>query len=160
MTVAQKSKILASDILGLTFFPAGAILAIDGTVTPAKDDDDVVIGASINNTILPDWYICDGENNTPDLREKFIMGSSAAGSTGGNNNKPVSLSAENLPSHTHGVTDGGHVHGGKMLRGRIHDGRRVGSASCADGLWEGDTSPAKTGISLGSAGETNPSPVE
>jgi hypothetical protein len=61
-----------------------------------------------------------------------------------------------MPAHTHGVTDYGHVHGGKMLRGRIHNGRRVGDASCADGLWEGDTSSAKTNISIQDAGSSAP----
>lgn len=51
------------------------------------------------------WKLCDGQNGTPDLSDKFIMGASTAdniGETGGNDR--VTLSIENLPAHTHGVS--------------------------------------------------------
>lgn len=41
---------------------------------------------SATGTVRKDWHICDGTNGTPDLREKFIRGSSTTyptGSTGG-----------------------------------------------------------------------------
>lgn len=54
------------------------------------------------------WYLCDGTNGTPNLRDKFIVGAGttyAVGATGG------SADAVNI-SHTHtaSVTDPGHTH--------------------------------------------------
>ncbi|MDR2431594.1 MAG: hypothetical protein LBD99_05020 [Candidatus Margulisbacteria bacterium] len=151
MVITLNAEMLASDMLNLTMLPKGTILMYDG-------------GGWQDNKTLVGWYQCNGQIangvRLPDLRNKFIRGGVSFGATGGKDKHSITLDINYMPAHTHGVTDGGHVHGGKMLRGRIHDGRSVGSASCADGLWEGDTSPAKTGISLGSAGETNPSPVE
>ena len=48
------------------------------------------------------WAMCDGNNGTPNLIDKFIKGSYAAGQTGGANE--VTLTIDNLPSHTHNVT--------------------------------------------------------
>lgn len=78
------------------------------------------------DNVPPGWAICDGKNNTPDLRDRFVIGA------GGNysyskydknfdNNHPyeggassVSLTVEQLPRHSHtGKTDkdGSHSHG-------------------------------------------------
>ena len=50
------------------------------------------------------WVLCDGNNSTPDLRDRFVMGAGNnfnAGSTGGSNS--VTLSTSNLHSHRHFV---------------------------------------------------------
>ena len=51
------------------------------------------------------WYLCDGTNGTPDLRDKFIVGagtSYAVGATGGATT--ATLTINNLPAHTHGTS--------------------------------------------------------
>lgn len=48
------------------------------------------------------WALCDGENGTPDLRGRFVLGESssyAAGSNGGA--ATVELTTEQMPSHSH-----------------------------------------------------------
>lgn len=56
-----------------------------------------------NGTKPPDgWLLCDGKNGTPDLRDRFIVGSGKSYSlnnTGGQ--KDVTLSLDQMPSHTH-----------------------------------------------------------
>ena len=50
------------------------------------------------------FVLCDGNNSTPDLRDRFVIGAGnnfSAGNTGGNNS--VTLSEANLPSHRHFV---------------------------------------------------------
>eukprot|EP01083_Nonionella_stella_P170013 577733_1 len=50
------------------------------------------------------YQLCDGTNGTPDLKGKFIIGSSdgfEAGSTGGSNE--ITIGIDNLPAHDHGV---------------------------------------------------------
>jgi microcystin-dependent protein len=54
------------------------------------------------------WYLCDGLNSTPDLRDRFVVGAGttyAVAATGGSPNAIV-------VSHTHTatVTDPGHSH--------------------------------------------------
>lgn len=48
------------------------------------------------------WFVCNGENGTPDLRGKFLYGADMPGGTGGNSS--VTLSTSNLPSHSHTAT--------------------------------------------------------
>lgn len=62
------------------------------------------------------WALCDGSNNTPNLRGRFIVGAGGAydvGNTGGAEN--VTLTVEQIPSHAHGgsvsiAQSGGHTH--------------------------------------------------
>ena len=73
-----------------------------------------------DNVTLTGWYKCAGQNTpygkTPDLRDRFILGSGNGGMQGGNANNEVILTAKNMPSHTHsgaGLTTepgGGHLH--------------------------------------------------
>jgi hypothetical protein len=54
------------------------------------------------------WFLCDGNNGTPDLRDRFVVGAGSAyavAATGGNANAT-------LVSHTHtaSVVDPGHAH--------------------------------------------------
>lgn len=53
-------------------------------------------------TVPDGWALCDGTNGTPDLRGRFVLGSSdshALGSTGGS--EEVTLTARQLPPHFH-----------------------------------------------------------
>ena len=71
-------------------FPAGGIIMWHGSIV----------------TIPAGWYICDGNNGTPDLRDRFIIGagySYSPGVTGGSADAVV-------VSHTHGINDPGHHH--------------------------------------------------
>jgi len=63
---------------------------------------------------IPDgWILCDGNNGTPDLRERFIVGVSEVykvGTTGGSATHDHggatgnhTLSTDEIPAHTHGV---------------------------------------------------------
>lgn len=47
------------------------------------------------------WALCDGENGTPDLRDRFILGSGTKdiGETGGE--EEVTLTIAQMPNHTH-----------------------------------------------------------
>ncbi len=66
--------------------PAGVILLWSGTIA------DIPTG----------WALCDGQNNTPDLRDRFIVGAGSSysvGDTGGAND--VTLTIDQTPAHTH-----------------------------------------------------------
>lgn len=52
------------------------------------------------------WDVCDGTNNTPDLRDLFIVGAGKnynLGNTGGL--ESVTLTPEEIPPHTHGYQE-------------------------------------------------------
>ena len=58
------------------------------------------------------WYLCDGTNGTPDLRDRFIVGagtSYAVGATGGSANA-ILVSHTHTATSTSTVTDPGHFH--------------------------------------------------
>jgi microcystin-dependent protein len=63
-----------------------------------------------SNTIPNGWFLCDGTNTTPDLRNRFLLGASSTntirklGDMGGA--EDVVLSIDTLPSHTHGSNVG------------------------------------------------------
>jgi hypothetical protein len=65
------------------FVPSGAIMMWSGSIA----------------SIPAGWYLCNGTNGTPDLRDRFIVG---AGSTYAVNATGGSANAT-LPSHTHSV---------------------------------------------------------
>jgi microcystin-dependent protein len=64
------------------------------------------------------WFLCDGTNGTPDLRDRFIVGAGstyAVAATGGSNT--VTLTQAETPAHTHSYgpllvdSGGSHNHG-------------------------------------------------
>lgn len=60
------------------------------------------IGMWSGSNVPAGWYLCDGSNGTPDLRDRFIVSAGNSyeiGDVGGSNN--VTLTKEQLPSHTH-----------------------------------------------------------
>jgi len=66
----------------------------------------IIMWSGLIASIPGGWYLCDGTNSTPNLTDRFIIGS--ATNTGGTNNigdtggaSSLSLTTGNLPSHTH-----------------------------------------------------------
>ena len=70
-----------------------------GSVPPG-----VICMWSGSSTAIPTgWALCDGTNNTPDLRGRFVVGAGSAydvGDTGGA--ESVTLTTAQMPSHSHG----------------------------------------------------------
>lgn len=126
--------------------PSGGIIMWSGTIA----------------TIPLGWLLCDGTNDTPDLRDKFIIGATADSSgaktnvTGSYTQTGGSKDAINV-SHTHSLTDPGHAH--TMIYGQ-------GSGGSTSPTWSvtnsgsttetGNYSVASntTGISVSSSGSS------
>jgi hypothetical protein len=90
---------------------------VTGTLTATTLEGDGVVPAGAilmwsgaQNAIPSGYVICDGNNGTPDLYNRFIVGagsSYAVDATGGSSS--ITLSTSNLPGHTHST--GNHSHG-------------------------------------------------
>ena len=77
---------VSGTISGFGIVPVGSIIMWSGTSLPSG------------------WVLCDGQNGTPDLRGRFIVGAGAGGSyavgnTGGD--ESVTLTVAQMPSHSH-----------------------------------------------------------
>ena len=76
-----------SDSVSNTFFPIGGIILWNGST----------------GNIPANFRLCDGQNGTPDLRDRFIVGAGGAynpGNTGGSSQ--VTLTEAQLATHSHG----------------------------------------------------------
>lgn len=99
------------------------------------------------------WLLCDGNNGTPDLRDRFVVGAGGAytvNDTGGADS--VQLSGSEMPSHSHGSgslhTDyaGTHSHGGtaELAGWHGHSGSTSTDGEHTHGIPTGQTSGAGT----------------
>lgn len=74
----------------------------------------IIMWGGAYDNIPSGWVICDGNNGTPDMRHKFVKGSSSAtASLGTVGQDSYSLSTAQLPSHDHAgntSTTGSHRH--------------------------------------------------
>ncbi|MCF7837323.1 MAG: hypothetical protein K9N49_01710 [Candidatus Marinimicrobia bacterium] len=90
-TLAVHGTLQATNFVGHGTVPLGAILMWSGTT----------------NNIPEGWALCNGQNGTPDLRDRFIVGAGnqyALSDTGGVTT--VTLSTDQLPPHGHAYKDG------------------------------------------------------
>lgn len=102
-------------------------------------------------TIPAGWALCDGNNGTPDLRERFVVGAGngyGVGSIGGAASH--TLTVNEMPGHAHGVTDPGHSHGITTDNDTDTPWPYGASGNNADGTV--NTNAAVTGISVQSSG--------
>lgn len=102
------------------FIPKGTIMMFHGEAT------DIPKG----------WAICNGENGTPNLIDKFIKASTTSGETGGQSS--ITIDVENLPSHTHSLTssktlttssNGAHTH---TFRGKYGKSDNADDRDCIE----------------------------
>ena len=136
-----------------SFVPVGGIIMWSGSVAAAEQ--------------LTNWAICDGDNGTPDLRDRFVLGvgSSTKLSTASYNddagNNSITLTEGQMPEHNHDLTDPGHGHGvtdpghfhttlDGVGRATYAEPRNVGVGSDGNVNSTGDTNSKTTGLSVDS----------
>ena len=76
-----------------------------GSITAAIPSGGIIIWSGAANAIPSGWYLCDGNNSTPDLRNRFIVGAGngySVGNTGGADS--VTLTVNQMPAHKHDTT--------------------------------------------------------
>lgn len=75
-------------------FPSGVILLWSGSVA----------------SIPSGWYLCNGSNGTPDLRNKFVVGAGSTYSVGGTGGSADAIVVSHTHTATSSVSDPGHNH--------------------------------------------------
>ena len=98
-----------------TIYSDATNISFGQTLRPSFPVGGIVMWSGSIATIPAGWFICDGTNGTPDLRDRFIVGAGASyavAATGGSRDAIV-------VSHTHTatVTDPGHSHLVQFLQG-------------------------------------------
>lgn len=91
-TVSDDSTKFATTAFVRDIIPSGVIVMWSGSIA----------------SVPSGWYLCDGSNSTPDLRNRFIVGAGSTYSVAGTGGSADAI----VVSHTHTatVTDPGHVH--------------------------------------------------
>lgn len=130
-------KITCDSISGYGSVPIGGIIMWNNTALSSGSP-------KINNVVYTSWKLCDGSTHngitTPDLRDRFIVCSGDdynIGNTGGANS--VTLETKHLPSHSHGVNNGG-SHSHEVQVGQVQHG-----------YWDDSVTTAGTDDRTGSA---------
>ncbi len=135
------TTLASTSVSGYGTIPVGGIILWSGAITAVPDG----------------WALCDGSQNTPDLRGRFVMGAGGSGyrgvgTTGGA--ETVTLSVGQLPAHNHQVsgttsTDGNHTH--------VYNDYYFSECCPSWGWWgsgdsDGDNQPRGTDRTSGAAG--------
>ena len=120
-TKGYADQILADAVLGTV--PDGSIGSVKLTPELNEHIDQkmpvggIIMWSGASNAIPSGWALCDGQNGTPDLRGRFIIGAGGSyqtGNSGGAESKQLTI--KELPSHTHvfsggtAATSGSHTH--------------------------------------------------
>jgi len=97
----------------------------------------IVLWSGSVASIPSGWYLCNGANGTPDLRNRFIVGAGSTYSVGGTGGSADAI----VVSHTHTATDSGHTHNVAIP---AYAGTDAGGGAIADGT----SSPTSTVVNV------------
>ena len=139
----------------------GSALANQLSAIPQGVPIGTIVMWSGDNNIPTSWALCDGQNATPDLRGRFVMGSGDGSSAEGIANtynigdsggqETVTLTVDEMPTHNHAIdiNDPGHKH----QISTVFNEKGSGSGEqekMTDQHEDKDTKTAKTGITANS----------
>lgn len=176
-TPAQRLHVVGNLHLDGVFMPAGnsgvdgQVLVSKGPATPPAWEwkgvpSGVIVmysgpwnfdATGLGTGPLTGWALCNGQNGTPDLTDRFVMGTTSSatlGTTGGNNF--YTLTVSQLPPHTHGV------------RAIFHGQDSEGNDNCGtgaaeqrvfygdDNIWPGCGNPSRVTYPTESTGSGDP----
>jgi microcystin-dependent protein len=106
--------IVEGEIIGIGMVPPGGIVMFFGEDSKAFDEN----GTGVTGTPYAGWQLCNGQNGSPDLRDKFIA---AAGRNykvseqGGSDS--ITLETAQMPAHSHsGQTNANGDHSHNIMR--------------------------------------------
>lgn len=124
-------------------FPSGIIAMWSGTIV----------------NIPTGWYLCNGSNGTPDLRNKFIVGAYlddtvAKTTITGSNTQTGGSKDAIVVSHTHTATDSGHTHGIAFSGTLLYEGGGGAGSTAFGGAVNNATASSTANISVSTTGSS------
>lgn len=120
----------------------------------------IIMWSGTASNIPSGWALCDGQNGTPNLCDRFIVGAGGAypaGSTGGA--AAVQLSVDQLPAHSHTFSNGQAAASGEHTHGNTFSIKTAGKhthsyTSPATGVGGSGGYGEYTAVSNGTTGES------
>lgn len=112
-------------------FPSGGIVLWSGSVA----------------SIPSGWYLCDGNNSTPDLRSRFVVGAGGAYSVGSVGGSADAIVVSHTHTATSSVTDPGHYHSAYPGNGTVDVGSYIAGGLARTAAYNA-TETATTGITV------------
>ena len=141
------TKMMYLDNTGLTI--NGNLTLNGGTFANAVPTGGIIMWSG--GSVPTGWVLCDGDNSTPDLRNRFIVGAGSnytGGDTGGSKDAVV-------VSHTHGITDPGHNHA--YGSNNNWGSNQQAAFDARNTLGSFTTNNSTTGVTINTAGESGTS---
>jgi len=155
LTYGYNYKFVLKDSAGVTIQSYDNLYGIIGTA-PASGATIpaglISIWSGAIGAVPSGWYLCDGTNGTPDLRNRFIVGAGSTYSVGANGGSADAITVTH--THTATSTDAGHTHttqtygtGGTALAGGSGSTTGYGAITSSTGFASVTTTNANAGVS-------------
>jgi hypothetical protein len=94
------------------------------------------------------WYLCDGTNGTPDLRDKFVVGAGSTYSVAATGGSADAIVVTHTHTATSVVTDSGHFHSARFSAGPSGGSQFPIATASNTGTGQGPTTTETTGITV------------
>ncbi len=130
-------------------------------VSAAIPSGGIIIWSGAANAIPSGWYLCNGSNSTPDLRNRFVIGAGSTYSVAATGGSKDAIVVSHTHTATSTVTDPGHLHtigtaDGNFAAPSTYPAKRQ-DVSTADGSYNSGSQTtgitvATTNASTGSSG--------
>jgi len=96
---------------------SGNLTDKDGVTGGVIPSGGIIMWSGQTSAIPTGWYLCDGNNGTPNLTNRFVMGAGTSNETTTGGTNSLALAETNIPSHTHSFStttgsNGSHTHTG------------------------------------------------
>ena len=140
--------------LATTAFVKTAVDAAVAQIPPGIPTGGIILWSGSVGAIPTGWALCNGSNGTPDLRSRFVVGAGSTYSVAATGGSADSV----VVSHSHSVTDPGHIHGAGITAPGViahapTSSSIMGASSGIQG-YRNYISSAVTGITVNSTGQT------
>lgn len=114
---------------------SGPVTATQADLNSPFPSGGIIIWSGAIAAVPTGWVLCNGDNSTPDLRDRFVVGAGlgySVGDTGGS--ATVALTEAQLPAHLHSVSlstnsAGSHTHGGSTSTANLSGDFWVGGGN-------------------------------